>query len=351
MDFNKIAKFIIFENHALRFSRLNIFPGFDAPWTGKMMNWVAPDGGGCCTDNSGPFDQLGFQTLTCTLDPIATPSAPTGLNGYVTSGAGQLSWWGSARASQYHVKRSATNGSGYVTIATVASGQEATYTDSGLTSGTYFYVISATVNGTETGNSNEVRIVYDTRQLQTYLTFNQAQGQIIDTGNGNLLADSSGNNNQIVLYGNATIIPGIRGNALRLDGASSYIAMPSNVINISDFTFATWVNFNSLSNWMYLFNFGYGLSRWHYFTPKNGDNGYVRFAATFIDNDSKFIVDTAGITLTTGVWYHLAVVQNGGSSTIYINGTVAASGYTYLPMWQLQNADDNPAEFYIGKSR
>ena len=54
--------------------------GLSAPYTGKMMNFVAPDGGGGnYGSNSGGYDQLGFETLTFTRSNISAGILPSGL--------------------------------------------------------------------------------------------------------------------------------------------------------------------------------------------------------------------------------------------------------------------------------
>ena len=61
--------------------------GLAAPYTGQYMLKTQPEGGGGnYGPNSGGYDQLGYTTLTCTRDPIATGAVPSGLTAYVTGG-------------------------------------------------------------------------------------------------------------------------------------------------------------------------------------------------------------------------------------------------------------------------
>ena len=65
-----------------------------------------------------------------------------------------LSWDAVIKATSYTVKRSATAEGPYTTIATDIT--ETSYTDTNVTNGTmYYYVVTATNNGTEIANSNE----------------------------------------------------------------------------------------------------------------------------------------------------------------------------------------------------
>jgi len=84
--------------------------------------------------------------------PATLLSAPTGIT--AKSGKGQiaLSWSASAGASTYNVKRSGTSGGPYALIVSTGA---TSYTDEGLASGAYYYVLSS-VGAGESMNSVEV---------------------------------------------------------------------------------------------------------------------------------------------------------------------------------------------------
>ena len=96
----------------------------------------------------------------CPPDAVApTPTAPTGLIAQPLDAQVILSWTAVAGATGYSVKRSATAGGPYTTIATPAT---PTFTNTGLTNGTtLFYVISATSvgGGCESPNSAQVAAI------------------------------------------------------------------------------------------------------------------------------------------------------------------------------------------------
>src|SRR3569833_3164569 len=93
--------------------------GLAAPFTGVMNNALTPDwAAGPFNANSGAFDQLGLQTLTCTMDPISRGVAPR-VRGYVVAGSVQLNWWGSAYTTSYNVKRGSVTGGPYTIFANV----------------------------------------------------------------------------------------------------------------------------------------------------------------------------------------------------------------------------------------
>lgn len=132
--------------------------GLGAHYTATYAERTRPEGGGFNSGgNSGGFDGLGFTTLTHSLDPIATGSLPSGLKATVQGREVTLAWWGSARAVSYNVKRTATRGGLYATIAKVSADGTSSFVDANLTPGkTYYYVVSANKSNGESANSEPV---------------------------------------------------------------------------------------------------------------------------------------------------------------------------------------------------
>jgi fibronectin type 3 domain-containing protein len=88
--------------------------------------------------------------------PTAAPTAPVPpLNLTATGGIQQVSlaWTASTGATSYNVKRAATNGGPYTTVASPAG---TSFTDTTVTNGTtYYYVVTAVDATGESGNSNQ----------------------------------------------------------------------------------------------------------------------------------------------------------------------------------------------------
>ena len=91
-----------------------------------------------------------------TATPMAAPTAPVPpLNLTATGGNQQVSlaWTASTGATSYNVKRAATNGGPYTTVASPAG---TSYTDTAVTNGTtYYYVVTAVSASGESANSNQ----------------------------------------------------------------------------------------------------------------------------------------------------------------------------------------------------
>ena len=79
--------------------------------------------------------------------------APNGLSAKSNKNSVALSWSAASGATSYNVKRSGTSGGPYALIASIAA---TSYTDEGLASGTYYYVVTSMSGAGESANSIEV---------------------------------------------------------------------------------------------------------------------------------------------------------------------------------------------------
>jgi hypothetical protein len=106
---------------------------------------------------------------------IAPPAAPTNL--VATSGDANvaLSWSASATAANYHIKRSATSGSGYTSIATNAS---LAFTNTGLANGTLYYFVVSAVNTYGEGTNSAQVSARPTSSAPVAMSATNASGQL-----------------------------------------------------------------------------------------------------------------------------------------------------------------------------
>ena len=126
--------------------------GMSAPYTKQMADAMGTSWG-----FNG--DSLGWDQLTTALPPIASGTNPSALSAVLNGQQPRLSWWGSAYATGYKVKRSTTPGGPYTTIASGVATN--TYTDTNPVAGvTNYYVVTGSVSGGgETGASNEASAI------------------------------------------------------------------------------------------------------------------------------------------------------------------------------------------------
>lgn len=305
--------------------------GMAVPYTALMAAKLRPEYDG----SNG--DQLGIGTLTFTRAPIAVGTNPSGLIAMPSGSQVILSWWGTAYATSYNVKRSASQGGPYTTIASGIT-DLLTYSDSDLPPDTYYYVVTAETPTGETSASNEAKSI-TAITLHTHLPF--------DETNGATAADATSNGHTGTLINGATWAAGRSGNAVSLDGVDDYVSLPAGVVKVlSDFTIATWVYWNASRNWERIFDFGSGTKQYMMLTPRSS-SGVAQFSISTTHGwDSQTISSNAA--LPTGQWVHVAVTLSGSVGTLYVNGSAVGTNtaMTFAP-FRLDGTTQN----WIGRSQ
>jgi hypothetical protein len=299
--------------------------GLAAPWVSAMA--VSRFEGG----TSGG-DDPGFGTLTYSRDAFVGDIPPSGLTAVLYAGQVLLSWWGSAYASSYQVKRATSASGPFTTIASVTDPR--TYTDA-PGDAIWYYAITAITPSGETGISNVVRIAlpYEARLILPL------------RGDAN---DSSGLANHATLNGGASWVdePG-SGKVLALDGASGYVALPNGIVSdLSDFTVSTWVYWAAGAANARIFDFGSGDIVYMGLIPSGRNPSDMRFttsATTWFGEQS-----IATSPLATGRWVHIAVTLSGTTASLYIYGTaVASNSQIGFAPFQMGNTTQN----WLGRSQ
>jgi fibronectin type 3 domain-containing protein len=241
------------------------------------------------------------------------PAVPTRLT--ATGNDRQVAlWWNfPGGATSYNVKRSATNGGPYSTIANVVNNN---FTDTGLANGTtYYYVVSALNAGGESANSAEASAT--PRDLKALYAFE-----------GNV-QDSSGNGN----HGTANAVSYVAGKvgaqAAQFNGTSSYVLIPRSITD--DFTVALWVKTTDTAG-------SAGAQWWSGKGLVDGEvgGGGADWGTAIVNG--KFVLgvgsasgDTtiaSSININDGTWHHVAATRNNtnGAMQVYVDGVLRGSG-------------------------
>jgi autotransporter-associated beta strand protein len=315
--------------------------GLAAPYTAQAAALLRPDG---FYNNPNSPDFVGFTTLTCLLDPIAAGAVPGGLTAGIYGTNVLLTWWGSAYATNYLVKRATVSGGPYTTLATISATSERDFFDTTATNGgTYYYAISEQDKFGESPNSPEKKI--SVGQMVTYYRFNE--------GSGTNAVDASGLSSSATLMNGATFAAGKFGNSVSLNGSSQYVQLPyGQLAGLSDFTIATWVNLNSIATSARIFDFGADTDRYMCLLAHNGYS--PQFSITkFGGGAGQSIYGNA--TLPTGSWHHIAVTLTGsegsGVGVMYVDGVAVGtnSSMTYTP--DMIGSIYNASNCWVGRSQ
>jgi hypothetical protein len=313
--------------------------GLAAPYSKRFAQVVQPEGGGGnYGPNSGGFDQLGYGTLTCTLDPIAAGAAPSGLSAYVSGGDVILSWWGSAYATGYTVKRAREPHGPYTSLRSGIT-DLLSHTDRDVPEGSWYYIVTADTPAGESAPSNQA-LALTGLQLHARLRF--------DEGSGSSAVDSSGNGHSATLSpGGATWAAGRRGHAVALDGSTGYVSLqPDIMAGIGDFSITARVYWNAARNGERVFDLGSGTGHYMMLTPCTR-TGVLRFAMTVNGPSGEKTIDAAS-PLPVGQWVHVAVTLSGRLATLYVDGVAVGSNPDmFLAPFRLQDTSRS----WIGRSQ
>jgi hypothetical protein len=109
-------------------------------------------------------------------------------------------------------------------------------------------------------------------------------------------------------------------------------------------TISAWVYPVSVSNWQRIFDFGTGTTNYMFLTPSAG--GYIRFAIRTPAINEQIINSTT--VLSVGAWSHVAVVLNGTTGTLYVNGTAIG---TNTAMTLTPSSLGSTTQNWIGRSQ
>jgi hypothetical protein len=275
--------------------------GLSAPWTKALVDKMRPeraDGG----------DQPGLGTLLYARDPV--PAAkPSGLSAFLNDGKVQLSWWGTAGASQYLVQRAASPDGPFTTISPATDPR--TFTDD-PGQGAWYYRIDAVTDAGELAGADTLRVAVP-GELWLHLPL---------SGDAN---DASGRGLHAQLKGGTSWGEGrAGGSAVQLDGRSGHVALPDGAVSaLGDFTIAVWVYWDAPAVNTRIFDFGSNDVAYMALIPRDGKD-QLRFSASRNQywNEESVTADV----LPTGRWVHVAVTLAGTVGTLYVDGSQVATG-------------------------
>jgi hypothetical protein len=141
------------------------------------------------------------------------------------------------------------------------------------------------------------------------------------SNNSTTFKDNSYTQSKVVTaFGNAKISTSaykFGTSSIAFDGSGDYLRIPYDAdfnLQSTDFTIEFWVNFNAIGNYGLISKHTGGVALDYELDLINSTT--IRFVRSNLSN-----IDATVPALSTGIWYHIAVVGSGGSVSIYLNGT------------------------------
>ena len=283
--------------------------GLAAPNVARMVKLCEPKYG-------GSSDDVWWPTLVHRRVYDGPTRPASGLTAHLRGDRVVLSWWGSAAATSYVVKRSSRANGPFAPLGTVSASELLTYSDV-PTKGVWFYQVDAQGPGVPAG-SNVARIAVP-GEPRLSLPLNGAN----NTGAVGTLFTAAGTSVSLEgrLLDGATWGEGrLNDKALVFDGSKAGLQLPQGVFSdLDDFSVSLWAYANSLHWDTCMFFAGQDAYSFMCIAPQSG-KGVLRFViAGATHNDSQAV--EAPWAMPTRRWVHVAVTLQGNTCRLYVDGT------------------------------
>ncbi|HEX7254734.1 MAG TPA: LamG-like jellyroll fold domain-containing protein [Gaiellaceae bacterium] len=279
----------------------------------------AQDGAG----NVGPSSNEASATVTA---DTSAPTAPTNLQASVSGTSVALTWTAATDdvgVTAYNVHRGTTSGFTPTDANRIAQTAGTSYADSGLSPGTYYYVVTAQDAALNVGPASNQALATISSTTPPPSGLVAAYG--FEEGSGTTANDNSGTGNTGVISGAAFAPSGKYGGALDFDGVDDWVTIAdSDSLDLtSGMTLSAWVRPDVVQ----------GRYRQVILKEQPGGLEYSLYAhtnrgfpSTSLWINGKLRNFDGTTTLPTGVWSHLAATYNGLTARVYVDGVLVRSG-------------------------
>jgi hypothetical protein len=167
-----------------------------------------------------------------------------------------------------------------------------------------------------------------------------------DEASGDVAGDASGNARTGTVIGTHTWVAGHTGNALSLDGVSAFVVLPVGVVSaLTEATIATWVQVDASRTWQRIVDFGNNTTVYVFLTSTSS-TGKIQLAITTNSNPGQQLLN--GINeLPLSTWKHVAVVLDGQTASLYVDGALESTSAITLRLKDLGTTANN----WLGRSQ
>ncbi len=159
----------------------------------------------------------------------------------------------------------------------------------------------------------------------------------------NIIDSSASKNNAKAIGGVTWTEQGKYEGGIELDGKDAYLLLPPQVMDVEDFTLSTWIYWNGGSSWQRIFDFGDGMTKFMFLTPKGGSGTLQLDVHEEGTGHSLF----GKMVLVQKQWSHIAITVEGRVAKLYLNGVLQDTNKDMSIDLQSLMGTEN----YIGKSR
>ncbi len=145
---------------------------------------------------------------------------------------------------------------------------------------------------------------------------------------GTSAGDGTGNGHTATLLGGASFTSGLLGGAVDINGGAQAVELPDGLLEpCDDLTIATWVFLDQKADWARIFDFGSSTAANMFLTPKVGGADTLRFAMKVPGvNGGAEQTLSFPFVFPVATWTHVAVVLEGDTGTLYVNGDAVVTG-------------------------
>ena len=153
-----------------------------------------------------------------------------------------------------------------------------------------------------------------------------ANTSLLLLGTNTGIQDATGKNDIVALGSAKTQANTVKfgSSAMYFDGSTGYLTSNINSnyqFGTGNFTVECWVNLSSLTGYQTLLTFGYTpLTAYGWAIQSGNGNGNWLWVYLNSTPSTVAVITESGSTVNTNTWYHIAVVRNGTTLTMYRNG-------------------------------